>query len=179
MVAILFEGISDEEFFNSVLEEYSLDKNQVVFFNFQGKDNLFNISHENYNDLEKDIEVGRITKAFIVVDADSKKDPNPHRGYNSSENKIQEIIQDLKFDIPIHYYIMCNEKKEGNLESFLLSILEEKQQECISTFRNCYKYELTDKWIYNSFYKQKKHPFNYNHPHFDSLKNSLLELFNT
>jgi len=58
-----------------------------------------------------------------------------------------------------------------------LSILDEKQKGCISDFKACYKYELTDKWIYNTFYKQKRYPFDFNHKNFDELKEKLKNLF--
>lgn len=177
MVAILFEGISDETFFNSILDEYKLPKNEIVFLKFEGKDNIFKLSHKNYTDLETDISVSRITKAIIVVDADNEKDTNPNRGFEASKNKIEEIINDLNFPIFIDYYIMCDENKEGNLESFLLSVLEDEQKECISKFRYCYKYELSDKWAYNTFYKQKKEPFNFQHENFKLLKEKLENLF--
>lgn len=177
MVAILFEGISDENFFNSILDVYDLAKNEVMFLNFKGKDNIFNISHNYYNDLETDIDAGKITKAIIVVDADNEKDCNPNRGFEASKTKLIETITNLSFSIPVDYYIMCDEKKEGNLESFLLSVLENEQKECISKFRTCYKYELSDKWAYNTFYKQKREPFNFQHPNFDLLKAKLQNLF--
>lgn len=178
MVAILFEGISDKDFFDSILREYSLPKENVTFFKFDGKDNIFKISHSNYDYLESDIDAGKITKALIVVDADNVKDPNPNRGYTPSENKLKEIIRELEFDIPINYHIMCDENQEGNLESFLLSVLEDEQKECIEKFRHCYKYDLTDKWAYNTFYKHKQYPFDYNHTNFQPLKKTLTELFN-
>ena len=81
MVALLFEGVSDKDFFDSILEEYNLPKENVSFFSFDGKDNIFQISHSNYDYLENDIDAGKITKALIVVDADNEKDPNPNRGY--------------------------------------------------------------------------------------------------
>lgn len=177
MVAILFEGVSDENFFNSILDEYKLPKEEVTFLNFEGKDNIFNISHKNYNDLETDIDAGKITKAIIVVDADNKKDPNPNRGFEASKAKLKETINDLSFPITIDYYIMCDENKGGNLESFLLSVLEDEQKECISKFRDCYKHKLSDKWAYNTFYKQKNEPFNFQHQNFNLLKEKLKNLF--
>jgi hypothetical protein len=177
MVAILFEGKSDNEFFDSLLDEYGLDKNQVVFKNFKGKDNLFNISHTHYNSIETDINAGKIERVLLVVDADNENDPNPNRGYAPSETKLQEIIENLGFQIPVQYHIMCDENLEGNLESFLLSVLDEEQKKCVNTFKKCYKYELTDKWAYNTFYKQKKHPFDFNHSNFDPLKEKLINLF--
>jgi hypothetical protein len=177
MVAILFEGKSDNEFFDSLLDEYRLDKNQVVFKNFKGKDNLFNISHKHYNSIETDIHAGKIDSVLLVVDADNENDPNPDRGYDASEKKLKEVIDNLGFDVPMDYYIMCDENKEGNLESFLLSVLDDKQKKCIDNFRECYKYELTDKWAYNTFYKQKKYPFDFQHQNFNELKTKLQNLF--
>jgi hypothetical protein len=63
------------------------------------------------------------------------------------------------------------------LESFLLSVLDDEQKECIEEFKKCYKYELSDKWTYNTFYKQKKHPFDFDHPNFQPLKDKLTDLF--
>jgi hypothetical protein len=182
MVAILFEGKSDKEFFHSLLDEchldnYQIDKTQVVFKNFEGKDNLFNISHTHYNNIETDIAAGKIEKILLIVDADNETDPNPNRGYEASEKKLQEIIDNLGFDIPMDYHIMCDTNQKGNLESFLLSVLEDNQKECIQKFRDCYKYELTDKWVYNTFYKQKKYQFYYKHSNFTPLKQKLYDLF--
>lgn len=177
MVAILFEGIADEEVLNSILKEYELPKKEVLFYNFEGKDKIFNISNKYYDEIETDIEVGRIEKILIIVDADSKNDLAPNRGFINSKNKLEETIEKLNFDAPIDYYIMCDKTKEGNLESFLLSILDKEQQECISKFRECYKHELSDKSVYNTFYKQKKEPFNFNHQNFDLLKEKLTNLF--
>ena len=178
MVAILYEGKSDGDFFNDLIDEYGLPKEEVIYYDFRGKDNLFNISHKYYDEIEDDIaNTGRVQKLFIVADADNPKDLNPHRGYRATELKIKEIIDSLDFNISIDYYIMCDENKEGYLESFLLSVLDNKQKRCIEKFKNCFKYDLTDKWIYNSFYKHNKYPFNFEHPNFNELKQKLKNLF--
>ncbi len=176
MVAILFEGISDEEVLKSIIHEYKLEINDVLFFDFKGKDNIFNISHEYYDEIENEIEIGRIEKILIIVDADNPKDPNPNRGYSASEEKLNETINTLEFDIPVDYYIMCDMNKQGNLESFLLSVLDDEQQECIKKFRECYKHNLSDKAVYNTFYKQKNEPFDFNHSNFSLLKEKLNNL---
>ena len=175
MVIIAYEGKSDGDFFNSLLDTYSLDKDRVDYYDFEGKDNLFNIGHFYYEEIEGDLL--KIDKILLVVDADNEKDPNPNRGYDASEKKLKELIRDLEFDVPIDYFIMCDEKKEGNLESFLLSVLDDTQTKCIEAFRKCYKYELSDKWAYNTFYKQKKEPYNFEHPNFKELKQKLKNLF--
>ena len=127
MVAILFEGKSDEKVLNQICDTYNLPKEEIKYFNFEGKDNIFNISHQYYNELENDINIlQRIDRILIIVDADNDNDPNPNRGFEASKSKLKEIITDLDFDIAIDYYIMCDENKEGNLESFLLSILDKE-----------------------------------------------------
>ncbi len=178
MVAILFEGKSDQKFLNEVCASFELSIEKIMYYNFQGKDNIFDLSHVNYDDLENDINnLQRVSKVIIIVDADNKEDPNPHRGFSASKTKLEAIIKALDFSIPIDYYIMCDMKKEGNLESFLLSVLDENQLNCINTFRECYEYRLNDKWVYNTFYKQKKHPFDFTHPNFNLLKEKLQWLF--
>jgi hypothetical protein len=177
MVAILFEGKSDREFFDDILKACNLPTDKVIYYNFEGKDNIFNIGHKYYGEIEKDIEAGRVEEIFIAVDADNPKDKNPNRGYEATENKLKEIIEDLDFDIYIDYYIMCNKNRNGYLESFLLSVLDDEQKKCVDDFRNCFKYELTDKWIYNSFYKHNKYPFDFSHQNFNELKQKLKNLF--
>ena len=178
MVAILFEGKSDGRFFDDVLKEYNLPVEDVTYYDFKGKDNIFNIGHEFYGEIEDDIKnIGRIEKLFIVVDADNPKDPNPNRGYEASEEKLKKIIEDLDFNIPIDYYIMCDTNNNGYLESFLLSVLDDKQKECIEDFKSCFTYELTDKWVYNTFYKHNQHPFDFSHENFNELKQKLQTLF--
>jgi len=177
MVAILFEGKSDGRFFDDILNTYNLSID-IVYYDFKGKDNLFNIGHKFYDEIEEDIKnIGRIQKILIVADADNPKDLNPNRGYKATESKIKEIIENLDFDIPIEYYIMCDENQEGYLESFLLSVLDEKQKKCIEDFKSCFKYELTDKWVYNSFYKHNNYPFDFSHQNFNELKQKLKNLF--
>jgi len=177
MVIIAYEGKSDGEFFDTLLDEYYLDKNQVLYYEFEGKDNLFNIGHKHYDEIEKKY-LKIVNKILLVVDADNKKDSNPNRGYEASVKALEKLIEDLSFeDVFMDYYIMCDENQEGYLESFLLSVLDDKQKECIQEFKGCFKYELTDKWVYNSFYKHNKYPFDFQHPNFAKLKQKLKNLF--
>ena len=105
------------------------------------------------------------------MDADDK--------YEQREKDLQRLIHDLDFDIEIDYFIMRGDGKNGNLESFLLSCLDDEQKECLKTFLACYSYDFTDKHIYNIFYKDKKHPFDFDTPTFHELKFKLGELFDT
>ena len=177
MVAILFEGKTDVAFFDTLVSHYQLDKDQIIYKNFEGKDNIFNISHEHYNTLEKSIEQERITKLLIIVDADNPKDPSPCRGYAQTQTKLNELKDNLDFNIPVDFYIMCDNNQQGYLESFLLSVLDNTQRQCIDDFKTCFQYELSDKWVYNSFYKHHKHPFDFSHENFNALKQKLQTLF--
>jgi hypothetical protein len=169
MVGIIHEGKTDREFFTALLEAYSLPntQNDIKYYNFEGVDNIFKISHKYYDEIEKD---NILSSILIVIDADEK--------YDEYDAKLNKLIEDLSFDsIEVDYYIMCDDDKTGNLESFLLSILDDEQKLCIKQFRECYKYDLSDKWAYKTFYKHKKHPFDFNHPNFNELKQKLQTLF--
>ncbi len=176
MVIIITEGKTDiefvDDFIKSVLE---IPRERYEFKNFEGKDNIFQVSHPIYDEIEKELDI--VDAIFICVDADDPSDPSPIRGYNETEDALKRLKDDLGFDVPIDYYIFCDENREGFLESFLLSFLDDEQKACIQNFRECYKYELSDKWTYNSFYKQKQHPFDFSHPNFNDLKQKLTNLF--
>ena len=170
MVAILHEGKTDKNFFTTLFQSYDLDVNEdkVKYYNFEGIDNIFQVGHSYYDEIESD---NIVSKMLIVIDADNN--------YKEHQEKLEELIGNLDFkSIDIDFFIMSDESQEGNLESFLLSVLDDEQKECIKTFRECYSYILNDKWAYNTFYKQKKHPFDFNHENFNILKQKLNNLFN-
>jgi hypothetical protein len=176
MVIFIVEGITDKEFFEDFLNSLNIEKTKYEFKIFEGKDNIFKLSHFLYDEIEKELDI--VEKIFIAVDADDPKDECPIRGYKKTEEKLKELIENLAFELPIDYFIFSDKNREtGYLESFLLSVLDNEQQECIEQFRDCYQYELNDKWVFNSFYKQKKYPFDYNHPNFNELKQKLTNLF--
>lgn len=171
MVALIHEGKTDKEFFTDLLRAYNLPytEDRIKYINFESINNIFQVGYSYYDDLENEIKIGKISKLLIVIDADFK--------YDKHLSRLEDTIKNLDFDIPIDFYIMCNENNEGNLESFLLSILDEEQKECFKKFIKCYQYDLSDKKIYNIFYKDMKHPFDYNHSNFDELKQKLKNLF--
>jgi hypothetical protein len=178
MVAIIVEGKGDKEILEQICKAYSLPVEKIDYQNFEGKDNILNIDHKYYDELEKQItDLEKIDKILIIVDADYKDDKNPDRGFEATEKKLKKVIYDLNFNISIDYFIMCDEKREGNLESFLLSILDNEQKECISEFKKCYFHQLSDKFVYNTLYKDKRHPFDFNHKNFDILREKLENLF--
>lgn len=176
MVLIAYEGQTDKNFLIDILSSYSLNESLVIYENFEGKDNLLNYKHKYYDEI-RNRTTKDINRILLIADADNKKDKNPNRGFDKTKKALDEVISNLDYSIDVEYYIMCDTDKNGTLESFLLSVLDEKQQECIETFKECYKYNLSDKWIHNSLYKQKKDPLNFNHKNFSLLKKKLLWLF--
>ena len=176
MVVVATEGKSDIEFFEEFLKELDISRERYEFKNFEGKDNIFDLNNSIYNEIEDELDI--IDKLLIAVDADDPKDSSPIRGYKITEDKLKELIANLDFKIDIDYFIFSNyDKGSGYLESYLLSVLDDEQQECIEKFKKCYRYDLSDKFVFNTFYKQKKYPFDFSHPNFDELKQKLINLF--
>ena len=176
MVVIIVEGITDKEFFEDFFSDLDLEKSSYEFKIFNGKDNIFKLWNSLYEEIEGEQDI--IDAVLIAVDADDPKDSCPVRGYADTDHKINELISNLDLEIPVDYYIFSDKNKQkGYLESFLLSVLDAKQQKCVNDFKECYKYELTDKWVFNTFYKQKNHPFDYGHQNFNELKHKLKKLF--
>ena len=59
-------------------------KNEVTFLNLMEKDNIFKVSHKNYDYLETDIDAGKITRLYYSW-CRQWKDPNPNRGFEASK----------------------------------------------------------------------------------------------
>jgi len=177
MVGIIVEGKTDEEFLEDFLGHLGFARDSYTIKVFDGKDNIFQLTHTHYDRLEKEILAKKIKALLIVCDADDPKDSCPIRGYDVTQNRLDNLITDLAFPLSVSTHIFCDEDRLGFLESFLLSVLDAPQKKCIANFKDCYQYNLTDKWIFNSFYKQKEHPFDYGHSRFDELKEKIQSLF--
>jgi len=175
MVICIVEGITDSEFLTDLMKELNVPREQIEFKVFEGKDNIFKTTHKLYDEIEKDLDI--IDSIFITLDADDPKDNCPIRGYTETEKAINKLIDTLSFEVNIDYYIFSDTKQEGYLESFLLSVLDDTQTKCVNNFKECFTYELSDKWVYNSFYKHNKHPFDFSHKNFKELKTKLQTLF--
>ena len=178
MVAIIVEGNTDSDFLLDFIEKVfpNILREKFDIKVFDGKDNIFKYNY--YDEIEQNVENEIIEKILILIDADDPKDECPIRGYEESENKLKELIENLDFGIDINYFIFSDENKNsGYLETFLLSVLSDEQKRCVADFRECFEYDLSDKFVFNTFYKQNRHPFDYSHPNFNELKEKLLNLF--
>ena len=176
MVIIITEGETDIEFIRDFIDaSLNVPRDKYEFKNFEGKDNIFNRVHKIYDEIESELEI--IDGIFITADADDPKDPSPIRGYHETEEALKALMGDLDFGVPMDHYIFCDDNREGFLESFLLSVLDDEQKQCVQNFKECYRYEISDKLTYNTFYKQRKHPFDFSHKNFTELKTKLQTLF--
>ena len=87
MVVIVVEGITDQEFLQDFLAYLHIEKKWYEFKIFEGKDNIFKLSHPFYDEMENELDI--IDKIFIAVDANDPKDSSPTRGYTQTEEKLQ------------------------------------------------------------------------------------------
>lgn len=180
MVTIIVEGKTDSEFLidfiNKNFPNISREKYDIKIF--EGKDKIFQLNYHIYDEIEEFVKNDITEKILICVDADDPKDDCPVRGYNKTKQKLNTLIKGLDFNIVIDYFIFSDEEnKSGYLESFLLSVLDEEQKNCIKNFRECFRYDLKDKFVFNTFYKQNSYSFDYSHSNFNKLKEKLKNLF--
>jgi hypothetical protein len=180
MVTIIVEGKTDSEFLIDFINQHfpNILREKYSIKIFEGKDKIFQLNYHIYDEIEELVKNDIIEKILICVDADDPKDDCPVRGYRETEQKLNELIEELDFNIGIDYFIFSDEEnKSGYLESFLLSILDEEQKNCIKNFRECFRYDLKDKFVFNTFYKQNSYSFDYSHQNFYELKQKLINLF--
>jgi len=188
-VSILHEGKSiDKDFFKLLylhlkVTEEELDT-RVNFIGMGNKSNFFQKNNKNYILLKEEIKSLRVEKVLFIVDADYKGDKK-YDGYDETLSQITTIQQDLgitEISNTFIAYDMNSKTKEGYLESLILSTLSEEQDDCIKSFlEKCPEFKGKDshKSIFNVIYKNAypKAPYNFEHPHFDDLKQKLQTLF--
>jgi hypothetical protein len=175
MVAILHEGKSiDKSFFQLLLDDLNLNTSQVNFYGMGSKNNFFNKEHSQYEALLLNIKEEEITKILFIIDADNE--------FDNTQINLNGIIQELAIENISDFYIACHpQKKQGYLESLILSSLSSEQAECINNFLECsdFKSKTHDKSIFNIIYKNAypSAPFDFSHSNFDPLKEKLINLF--
>jgi len=184
MYAILHEGKSiDKGFFKLLLKHLNLDISLVSFYGMGSKSNFFKIDNKQYKDILLEVELERISKLLFIVDSDyvgNKK----YDGYEDTLKEIKHIQEELNIeelsDIFVAYDMRLD-KKEGYLESLILSTLSSEQTKCIESFLNCsdFKSKFHDKSIFNIIYKNAypSSDYNFEHPNFNKLKQKLKNLF--
>jgi len=188
-VSILHEGKSiDKGFFKLLYRHLGIDEEtleqRVNFIGMGSKSNFFKLENENYRLLKGEIDREFVEKVLFIVDSDYKGNKN-HDGYKETLKEI-ELIQNKLNIKPISdtfiAYDMNSEKKEGYLESLILSTLSDEEDTCIKSFlEKCPEFRGRDshKSIFNVIYKNAypKAPYHFEHPNFNTLKTKLKKLF--
>jgi len=188
-VSILHEGKSiDKSFFKLLYAHLGVDelelKQRVNFVGMGSKSNFFKLDNKAYKLLKNEIEREVIEKVLFIVDSDYEGNKK-YDGYEDTLREIETIQEQLdikKISDTFVAYDMNSEKKEGYLESLILSTLSEEQDDCINSFlEKCpeFKGKNSHKSIFNVIYKNAypQAPYNFEHPHFEELKQKLKNLF--
>jgi len=185
-IFILHEGnekkTNDNQLLKLLIEHLKLDVDLISFYGMGSKSNFFKIE-EYPTVLTEGVKNEQIDKVLFVVDADyDNESDRVHGGFDKTQNELDKIIHFLNFEKVSSTFITCDpETKAGYLESFILSTIPEKQRNCIERFLKCsqFKSKENHKAILNQIYKMAypNAPYNFKHPHFDSLKSELNNLF--
>jgi hypothetical protein len=181
---IFHEGKSiDKSFFELLIKNLKKDPNEIEFYGMGGKSNFFKKDNLNYKDVLLEIE--EVTQILFIIDSDYEIQQR-FGGYENTLKEIEIIQNELNVkDISDTFiaYDKDSQKKEGYLESLILSSLTDEQNNCIKSFLDkCpeFKGKNSHKSIFNILYKNAypDKSFNFEHPNFDELKQKLTNLFN-
>ena len=187
-VSILHEGKSiDKNFFKLLYHALGISEEElnhrVNFIGMGNKSNFFNLDNKNYTLLKSEVEREFVEKVLFIVDADYEGDKK-YDGYDETLSQITAIQKELDIahiSDTFIAYDMNSERKEGYLESLILSTLSQEQKECIETFLECsdFKSKENHKAILNQIYKTAypNAPFDFSHENFNTLKQKLQTLF--
>lgn len=191
-VAILHEGNTkslDNRVLRKLITELEkenpviFDCNRVQYYGLKGKSNFFDISNTSYRDLLPQIEEDQISKVLFVIDADLHENDEVYGGYQNTLNQWETLVANqLKISAISDVFISCNPTtQKGNIESLLLSTLDDNQRACIQTFLTCsnFKDKENDKAVFHDIYETAYPyaPYDLQHAHFYELKQKLRELF--
>ena len=186
-IAILHEGNNDPSHDNKLLKQLlthlKLDVDLVDFYGMSKKINFFNPDFVAYRTLKQRVEDGQVKKILFIADSDYIENDHEHNGFENTHTQLEIIIKKLEIEDISSIYVMCDpDTKTGYLESFLLSTIPEDKRHCIKCFLECsgFKAKDGDKSVYKRIYQSVAHPFSpyqFEHPHFDELKQKLRNLF--
>lgn len=187
-LAICHEGHTnkslDSEIIKLLLKDLNLDVNRVEFYGFGSKSNFFKKDYKVYKNLQMAIGEQEIEKILFVLDADNEENDNIFGGHVKTGRGMRSVLSDLKLSSISDFYISRNPiTHTGNIESLLLSTIQEEQKECIDDFLQCseFKAKGNDKALLRQIYKlaYPHTPYNFKHENFDELKEKLQNLFVT
>ncbi|PWQ95651.1 hypothetical protein [Leucothrix pacifica] len=184
-VAILHEGSEDLKLVKQLASSLGYDFEALVQpFKVGRKSNFFKANHVDYLELVQLVEADQIDKVLFVLDADDPANDRTYGGYENTLTKLNPIIDELGLRAVSQTFICCDpQSRIGNVESLLLSTLDDEKKACIEHFLECSEFGAPDdtKAVLNSIYRKgfPRAPYNYDHEYFDELKEKLEWLLST
>jgi len=182
MVRVVCEGVGDVKNIKKLLTFLEIDFQEHNFIFTNGKSFLLDSSIPKYKTLLKQIENGFIEQILFIVDVDNVENDQALCGMENTISKIETLQKDLKVENMSDYFLACDPKTEkGYFESLLLSTVEKGVIKCYNEFRTCsaLNSKAVDKNILTELHNLTKpeKPYDFNHPHFEPLKQKLKNLF--
>ena len=155
----------------------------VDFYPMGTKSNFFKSGCVEYKTVKGRIDSDQIKKVLFVIDADFEKDNAIYGGFSNTQKQLQRVLNELDIESVCEIFVLCNPNSgEGHLESLLLETLPEDKRKCIECFVKCSKIKPQNFYktiLYNlhkTAYPSESY-YNFEHPHFDNLKQVLRNLF--
>ena len=169
MVKIIVEGNDDKKFIEIFFKDLKLDNFEVE--KMGGKSNLLNIDKYDKLSSQKSL---KFNKVLFLFDSDFEKDDKKCGGLANSKKCIENLIEELNWEIKMDYYIF-----DKNLDYFLLETIKDCKSE-FDNFINCLdivqlrpnKKPVAN--LYRDLYP--KQPFDFSHKNFDKLKEKIKNL---
>lgn len=155
----------------------------VDFYSMGTKSNFSKSDRIEYKTVKGRIDSDQVKKVLFIVDADFEKDNAIYSGFSNTQKQLQRVLNELDIESVCEIFILCNpNSEEGHLESLLLETLPEDKRKCIECFVKCSKIKPQNFYktiLYNlhkTAYPTESY-YNFDHPHFDNLKQTLRNLF--
>lgn len=142
---IITEGKDDQKFFIGLLSYLKITDVEVVSVNEKargGKANIFTI-----DDVQKDV-TGKTeelaSKILITCDADFVEQGGVYGGFEKTKTASEEILKNLRISEDnankvFEFFIIPNNKSDGNLESLYLDclFLDPSALRCVEDYLDC------------------------------------------
>ena len=182
MVKIVCEGKTDKNKIAELLQFLDINYSDDNFIVMGNKSNIFKIDDIRYKTLKQLIKVDKISKILFIVDADYLSNDTKYGGYDNTIQALNSLFIKLDIENLSNFYISCNPiKKDGYLESLLLSTVDGNLKKCYSEFLDCLN--IKEKKNYKNMMEElhrvtkPNKPYDFNHVNFEELKDKLIMLF--
>jgi hypothetical protein len=174
---ILCEGGEDVGLLKRLIEVTSISTEKIEVRKLRNNKSDF-FDQNNYEIILSQFSAGLYSKVLFIVDADCVQNDKLYGGYAKTEQELKIIISTLGFDSVADIFIACDPlTTEGNMEHLLLSTTEKSKRVCIETLIDCINGKQTysnKKIIYSGYLNIFSDiPYNFDHAHFNELKNKL------